>query len=267
MSKTKTATKEAEPNTVVAQGNGGELTVYDETLAGAGFEGSSREDYAVPFLRILQSNSPQVVDKTVPDAQPGLIFNNVTQELFKEVTFIPCSRDHNYVEYIPREAGGGFVGIRPADDPLVVDLIKRHGGFTKLPTAEGHELVQTFYIFGLNVREDGNVEQDVVSFSSTQIKKYKNWMTTASTLMHKRANNTMMRLPLFAHKWTLTTVPEKNKKGSFWGWRITLGERLAPNDPLFQLARGFHEVVKSGAVKAAHDAGEQPTGSEEDPPY
>jgi hypothetical protein len=51
--------------------------------------------------------------------------------------------------------------------------------------------------------------------------------------------------PIFAWRWQFGTQPEKNKKGSFYGWRITLWgntpetARLRASDPLYLKAREF----------------------------
>lgn len=243
--------------------------------AGAGFEGMGKDDYLVPFLRILQSNSPQVEGgaSPIPGAKPGMIFNNVTKELIAGdagVTFVPVAREHNYVEYTPRDAGGGFVGIRPVDDPLVANLLAAQGRFKKLVTKDGTELVETYYVFGVAILSDRRMPA-VVGFSSTQIKAYKGWMTNADGITIKLPNGGEAKPPLFAHRWRLGTFPDKNKKGSFHSWRVALDglsaadARLPVSDPLFQQCVQFYESAKSGKVTTAHDAGGQEAGGDEVP--
>jgi hypothetical protein len=66
--------------------------------AGAGMEDVKAGEYRIPFLRILQSNSPQVKPPTaggVPGAQAAMIFNTSTGELYdgeKGLVFVPTSR-------------------------------------------------------------------------------------------------------------------------------------------------------------------------------
>ena len=81
---------------------------------GAGFEDTSGSDLSVPFLGILQSNSPQVEDKDPTGSEPGMLFNTVTRELVSSedgVVFLPCHKETAYVEWVPRNKGGGFVGL------------------------------------------------------------------------------------------------------------------------------------------------------------
>src|ERR1043165_469587 len=77
--------------------------------AGAGFETVKSSDLSIPFLQVLQSNSPQVEDQKPEGSQPGLIFNSVTGELSTKVVFQPVYTQDMYVEWVPRNKGGGFV--------------------------------------------------------------------------------------------------------------------------------------------------------------
>src|SRR4051812_18023234 len=88
--------------------------------ANQGFEDMSRDDYAVPFLGVLQSNSPLLQDHAT--AKQGMLFNTVTQKVYdgKEgVCFVPAHREHVVVEWKPRDSGGGFVAIHQLEDPLI----------------------------------------------------------------------------------------------------------------------------------------------------
>lgn len=261
MAKDVAVKKEALPTTDVDYGQ----------YAGAGFEGLSKDDYIVPFLRILQSNSPQVEGGAAPivGAKPGMIFNNVTKELIGGdigIPFVPVSRDHNYVEYTPRDAGGGFVGIRPLDDGLVQKLLDEQGRFKKLITRDGTELIETYYVFGMAILSDRRLPA-VIGFSSTQIKAYKSWMTNADGITIRLADGREVKPPLFAHRWLLGSFPDKNKKGSFHSWRVALDgmtaadARLPVSDPLFQQCVQFYESAKGGKLKTAQDAGGQADAS------
>ena len=90
--------------------------------AGKGLENITSEDITIPRLAVIQSNSPQRKkkdEKYIEGAEEGDIFNTVTGEIYKEpLTVIPCAYRKSYVEWIPREKGGGFVqayNMRPAD--------------------------------------------------------------------------------------------------------------------------------------------------------
>ena len=78
--------------------------------AGSGFEGTKSIDLSIPFLNVLQSNSPAVAEGTLKN---GDIFNSVTGQVYegkKGVGFQPVYHEQKYVKWKPRDAGGGILG-------------------------------------------------------------------------------------------------------------------------------------------------------------
>ena len=91
---TKAVTKKAQASVPSTQ-------VMDfEADSGAGFEGADSQSFAIPYLIILQSNSPQVDEddgKYIKGAKVGMFLNTVTGEIFdgKEgVNLVPCTSPH-----------------------------------------------------------------------------------------------------------------------------------------------------------------------------
>src|SRR6266853_4865490 len=78
--------------------------------ARAGLEGADKESFAIPFILVLQPNSPAVVDKTVAGAESGMLMNSVTNDLFKEAFILPCAFQRRWIRWGARDAGGGFKG-------------------------------------------------------------------------------------------------------------------------------------------------------------
>ena len=52
-----------------------------------GMENLTKDDLSIPFFKILQSNSPEVVEGNI---KPGMIVNSASGEAFKEMEVIPC---------------------------------------------------------------------------------------------------------------------------------------------------------------------------------
>ena len=77
--------------------------------AGSGFEETSQESYAIPFLSILQSGSPQVKKSDgayIKGAEEGMLIDSVTQTLFADgVEVIPCHYTQRFIEWGLREQG------------------------------------------------------------------------------------------------------------------------------------------------------------------
>ena len=101
----------------VKEAEASDLIPFDDDLlsAGTGLEEASADDYAIPFLRVLQSMSPQLKKsdgKYIQGAEEGNLFNTVTETLYdgtEGVTIIPCAYKKKFIEWVPRESGGGFV--------------------------------------------------------------------------------------------------------------------------------------------------------------
>lgn len=231
--------------------------------AGMGFETHTREDYAVPFLGVLQSNSPQI--ENMAEAKPGKLINTVTNDLYESKTgikFVPVYTDHMFVEWKTRDAGGGFVAQHTLDSEIV-KKVKLEQEFGKYKMVKGdvksNDLIETYYVYGIFVHEDGSSEQMMIAFSSTKVKVYKRWMTKARTIQIQLPDGRRINPPIFAHRYKITSMSEKNSKGSFYNFQIDFDGkdaaecRLPVSDPIFQQAVGFMDLIKQGAVKAAFD--------------
>jgi len=184
------------------------------TQTGEGFEGTTGDELAIPWLNILQSNSPQVEDKTIKGAETGRLHNSQTNELYggygqPGLIVVPVKREQSFVEWIDREKGGGFVARHEVDSDIVKAAITAAGGgkvFGKLELENSNHLVQTFYVYVLILDEKGMEQVDfaIVAFNSTKIGPYKNWWTA------------MLKLkggpPLYANRARLGTFPRPKQE-------------------------------------------------------
>jgi hypothetical protein len=250
----------------VATTKGGAVAAYDYGQdAGAGFEGTTGKDLSVPFLGILQSNSPQIEEKDPPGAESGMLFNTVTRELNSGetgVVFLPCHKEMAFVEWVPRSKGGGFVALHDPNGEVVAKAIEDNDGnrIGKLKVGE-NELAETHYVYGLLLNDEGTEATGfaVISFTSTKIKPYRDWITAMYTLKGKP--------PMFANRGRIRTVKQKNEHGTFFNFRIdpfaeTWRESLinpAISADLLTEARDFREMVTSGMARAAFET-ERSTG-------
>jgi hypothetical protein len=257
--------------------------------AGLGLENVGADEQIIPFYRILQSNSPAVAGPVgrIAGAEAGMIINTATQEIFEAsqgVMFVPSVRDHNFAKFTPRDSGGGFKGLFPADDNIVADCRARadrlykegkrpqDSRFGRLPCGDGDELIETYYLFGHFIAEETPLpRRGVVAFASTQIKAYKG-MVAKLLSMTTLVNGRHVPFPLWAHRWRLTVVPQKNKKGDFWGWKVELWNQssaasiLEPKDALYLAGKDFYLEWRGGNVAADYkssDAAEQAAAGED----
>lgn len=229
--------------------------------AGAGYENVRPDDLSIPFLVILQDGSPEV-KKTHPDypvkgikgATAGHILNTLTKQIYNpnieldRVEFVPCFYQKLFVEWKPRESGGGIVKSHP-DDRLLQNSRKNDKGQDVLPN--GNILTTTAYYFGF-VLIDGESVRCVLGLSSTQLKKSRQWLSLATSIKFDGPTGKYTP-PLFAHKYSLSTVPENNEKGSWYGWKITMLGRMT--DPvLIEEARTVAQQSQKGQMKLAPPA-------------
>ena len=238
--------------------------------AGGGLDNISREELAIPFFTILQTNSPQVDPNEaayIKGAAAGDFINLGTGEIFKSLEMVPAHRDHNFVEKVPRTQGGGFVAIHAKDSDMVVALKEKQSRFGKLTTPAGTEIQETFYLYGLFREPDGVWQKAVIRFKSTQIKFYQTFMGLVASIEYPNKEGKMIQPALWAHRWKVTTRPDSNKKGKFFSISITPAEervagkypliksRLAPDDPVYLQGKEFYDLIKAGRVSVKHDDG------------
>lgn len=233
----------------------GALQVIDFTQdIGAGFEEADSSSYAIPFLYVLQSNSPQC-KKTdgayIKGAEEGAFYNTVTQEVFSGdvgVLIVPCHYTRSYNEWKPRDDGGGLAGVHTVDEAeeMLSTCEKDEKGRDVLPC--GNTLVDTRNHYCLLLKPGGDPEPVFIPMSSTQIKKSKRWMTVMNNIRIK--GNVA---PMFSQIYKFTTIPEKNDQYTWAGLKI---EHVGVVDSMevYQSAKSFREMVRSGAAKPTmHD--------------
>jgi len=259
---------------VVKKETGVSTAVHDYGAdAGGGFEGTKAKDLTIPFLMLLQANSPQVENHQPEGSKTGMLLNSVTGVLYDAnydrknvkagVPFQPCFRQDAYVEWTPRDNGGGIVDRHMPDAKVVVDAIAAaEKKFGKLKLKNGNELVQTHYIYGNTLDEEGKMPNGfaVISCTGTKIKPFKNWFTAMYMLKG--------RPPLFAHRILLQSFPDSNKKGKFANFvfapfgKDMLSSLIDPRteSDLLDAGRRLRDMVASGEAKAASEQREHVDG-------
>lgn len=238
----------AKQNTAVA------LAGQFEEDAGSGFENADSNAYAIPFLSILQSMSPQCKKSDgayIKGAEEGMFYNSVSQEIFDGsagVTVIPCYFKRSFIKWAPRDSGGGFKGeLMPSDPQVAAGKVDKDG---RLVDSEGNLLSDTRTHYVLVVGKDGGYQPAVISLASSQIKKSRNWMSKMNGIKLQRADGSHYTPAMFSHEYRITTVPESNDKGSWFGLKVeTLG--AVASAELYQAAKAFRDAVSSGEVKEA----------------
>lgn len=235
-------------------------------FGGAGFEGTDKDSYAIPFIQILQKMSPIVDEdnaKHIEGAKAGMLLNTVTQKLYdgKEgVLIVPCAYKRSYVIWGGRDGDSGFKGeITPEQfDEISTDetKVKVIEGKPYKPNEDGtvnpkkndyYADTRSHYVLIVDT-ESGEVGQAIVALSSTQLKASKMLMTSLS---QKKVDTPAGKKtpPTFANLVRLSTVGMSNDKGSWSGAKFEL-EGLVTDKDLYAEAKAFYAAVNSGAAKA-----------------
>lgn len=251
-------------NEVTKAPKGGALVAHDYgSDAGAGFENQSGADISIPFLAVLQALSPQCEGEDAK-CRPGQLFNTVSEEAVKGsegVLFVPATTKHVFVEWKPRDQGGGLVNVYEIDDPFVAECKDKATEFGKIKTPTGNDLIETFYVYGVQLDDDGEtpVGPLVIAFTSTKIKKYKAWNSRLKMFAHRKFGLPAAP-PLFAHKTRVTTVSDENTKGKFFNFDLkpavdgdVFKSLLDPSSEALNTARQVREMVATGVARAAYE--------------
>ena len=232
-----------------------------EAFANEGLESVSAQDLSIPYLRILAQLSPQVNKRDgayVQGAEAGMIYNTVENAVYSGedgVSVIPCYYRRVYVEWKPREKGGGSVATYGSDDPILKTTYKDDRGNDILPN--GNLLTNTAEFYVLMLDTDGSPRRCLITMTSTQLKKARKWLTQMQTNTARGKNGNMFVMPMMSHIYTLSTVEERNDKGSWFGWEVSKDHILDLNNQtdagLFEMALAFSKSVKAGEVKVKQE--------------
>jgi len=237
------------------------------TDAGSGVAEIGRDEAGIPFLKILQAQSPEVIGPNgkIEGAVAGSLLNTGTEQLSDNITIVPACRQHVFVEWRPRKQGGGIVGIHQKDSDIVAAAIAASEDFGKYKTEAGNDLVETFYVFSVILEDDSPSGFVVVPFSSTSIKKYKkSFINRVRYCLVDNGAGAKITPPMFAHRITLGTVQESNDDGTWSNYDIKFAvdnnvqqSLMTPDHNGFLAAKELKAMVEAGeAVADTAKAGE-----------
>jgi hypothetical protein len=234
----------------------------------AGRENISAKDIAIPRLSILQALSPQLNKAEsvyIKGAEVGGLLDNVNTKVMDGevgVIVVPVSYRRAYIEWRPRKLGGGFIKDHGSDDSILEQCTKdEDSGMDVLPN--GNEIVTTgeYYCIFIDP-ETGELKQCVISMVKTQFKKAKLWNSLISGINLPRPDGKGTFSPaMFYQSYKITTVPESNDKGSWFGWKVSKDVptvELENGEQIYLLAREFRKAVSAGDVKVAEPMDDVP---------
>jgi hypothetical protein len=190
----------------------------DDAAKGLGAIG--QEDLALPFLKILGQLSPEVNKrdgKYVEGAEPGMIYNSVSGELYdgvKGIDVIPCFYKLEYIEWKDRGEGlGAPVAIYDSSSDIMSKTTPDANYKDRLPNGNYIEKTASHFV----IVAGDSPSTALISMKSTQLKISRKW----------------------------------NDKGTWFGWEVS---KVGPvtEKGLYDQAKGFSDSISKGSVKAKH---------------
>ena len=223
----------------------------DDAAKGLGAIG--QEDLALPFLKILGQLSPEVNKrdgKYVEGAEPGMIYNSVSGELYdgvKGINVIPCFYKLEYIEWKDRGEGlGAPVAIYDSSSDIMSKTTPDANYKDRLPNGNYIEKTASHFV----IVSGDSPSTALISMKSTQLKISRKWNSMMSGIKMKGANG-MFTPASFSHIYKLKTTQMSNDKGTWFGWEVS---KVGPvtDKGLYDQAKSFSENISKGAVKAKH---------------
>lgn len=231
------------------------LSMMEED-AGHGVDNLGMDDVGVPYLYVLQTNSPQVnedSDQYVKGARPGMFYNNVSGEVFDGretgIEVIPCGYERKLVEWKDRDAGGGYVADHAIDGPVMSETTPDERGRPKL--ANGNLIVETAYHYVyMKNPHTGMWDEIVIPMKSTALKKSRRWN---KSLMSTLIPGTTKQAPRWLYLYTLKTVKEQKDTNTWSNFDVTRTDQMVTQEQYVK-ARDFAKIVSQGAVVRAKES-------------
>ena len=252
-----------EANITKRENAGALSTNLFEADANKGSQNIAQDDLALPFLKVLGQLSPEVNkqnSKHVEGAEPGMIINTVTNELYngsKGVNVLPVYYKRQYIEWQERGTSTGApVNIYEAGDDLP-KTIRGKDNKDRLPNGNYLDKTASHLVHLLG----HNPTTALVSMKATQLKISRKWNSLMMGIKMKGKNG-LFTPPTYSHIYNLKIVQMSNDKGTWYGWDVSL---IGPvkDQSVYSIAKGFSEKVNTGAVIAKHGTEE----SESKSPY
>ena len=232
----------------------------DDAAKGLGAIG--QDDLALPFLKILGQLSPEVNKrdgKYVEGAEPGMIFNSVSGELYdgvKGIDVIPCFYKLEYIEWKDRGEGlGAPINIYDSSSDIMSKTTPDANYKDRLPNGNYIEKTASHFVIIMG----DNPSTALISMKSTQLKISRKWNRMMNGIRLKGAKG-LFTPASFSHIYKLKTTQMSNDKGTWFGWEVS---KVGPitDQSLYSQAKSFSESISKGAVKAKH--GETETKSKD----
>ena len=206
-----------------------------------------QDDTTTPFLKLLQKTSPEIEEDTsnyIPGAKVGMFLNTSTKPVFDSpIVVIPCGYSRQFLEWVPRDAGGGFKGEVAKEFALGLERDDR-GRYLH---SNGNYILDTRVHYVLHV-VDGELQPAVMSLKSSAIKRSKELNDLISTIRIEDASGKKFRPADFSHTYIVEVTHEQKDQDTWKLPRFSKGEQVT-DAAVWNTAKEFAAIIRQGAVK------------------
>jgi len=219
-----------------------------------GFENVTQEDTSLPYVRILGQLSAEVNEgdgKYIEGAKPGMIYNNITNEIFdgKEgIKVVVSYYKRNFPEKSDKGDGNAITVATHEPNSPIIQTGKRVGSKIMLPN--GNYLEETAYYYVLMETNAGGMTPALITMKSSQLTVSKKWIAMMKLMQVDIGEGKVGRPPMHGVVYNLSSALQKNDKGSWYGWSVTQDRIMGQEDvALYKQAKGLKDTVSKGNVQ------------------
>jgi hypothetical protein len=250
-------------NNVIKKEQAGALAAnLFEADADKGSQNMTQEDLALPFLKVLGQLSPEVNKrdgKYVEGAEPGMILNSVTNEVFdgtKGINVLPVYYERKLVEWQDRgDSKGAPVAIHNAESDIMSQTTRDKSYKDRLPNGNYIDNTANHYVVVLG----DSPQTALISMKATQLKISRKWNSIMMGIK-LQGKTGLFTPPTYSHIYNLKTVQMSNDKGTWFGWEVS---KVGPisDQGVYGIAKSFADQVGKGDVQVKHGSDESKTDS------
>ena len=258
----------ANVNKAVAKNRQTGIAVIDPAVlekdAGAGLSQVTSQDLSIPRLKVLMQLSPEC-NKSKPSyiegAQPGMILNTVTHELYDGddgVLVVPCAFVPTYSEWSPLGSGSSAPESVYSGKSDILTKTTRDPKTNKDMLPNGNYIQRDANHFVLVLSRDGSTAQEaLITFKSTGLKTSKKWLSLQQSAVIEGEKGKVFTAPAFAFTYKLGTIQESNDKGTWVAWTVNRENRLESAN-VYNQAKSLHGKIELGEVSIIKEPAQLP---------
>jgi len=205
-------------------------------------------DYKSIASKIKIEGRAFIDGKYVEGAEPGMIFNSVSGELYdgvKGLDVIPAFYKLEYIEWKDRGEGPGApVAIYDSSSDIMSKTKPDANYKDRLPNGNYIEKTASHFV----IITGDSPSTALISMKSTQLKISRKWNSMMMGLKLQGANG-LFTPPTYSHIYKLSTVQMSNDKGTWFGWDVS---KVGPvkDKSIYDMAKSFAVSVGKGEVEA-----------------